>query len=89
MESSQCQPRFATFFIAAFFIAQLFYYQTFLLSLPSMYRRSPAVSGHLFHYPHFHNICQAGPEFCIAYFSVNVAQAVSLQSQAPHPLMST
>lgn len=51
-----------------------------------MYRRSPAESGYLLYYPQFRNICQAG---ILIYFSEKVAQAVSLQSQAPQPLIST
>lgn len=62
-----------------------------------MYRRSPAESGHLLYYPHFTLICQAGSDrfvflsipLSVPYLSEKVAQAVSLQSQAPHPLMST
>lgn len=61
-----------------------------------MYRRSPAESGYLLYYPQFRNICQAGIliffsviYFSVIYFSEKVAQAVSLQSLAPQPLMST
>lgn len=66
-----------------------------------MYRRSPAESDHLLYYPQFRNICQAGIliffsviffsviYFSVIYFSEKVAQAVSLQSLAPQPLMST
>ena len=60
-----------------------------------MYRRSPAESDHLLYYPQFRNICQAGIliffsviYFSVIYFSEKVAQAVSLQSLAPQPLMS-
>ena len=51
-----------------------------------MFRRSPAESDHLLYYPQFRNICQAG---ILIYFSEKVAQAVSLQSLAPQPLIST
>ena len=56
-----------------------------------MYRRSPAESGYLLYYPQFRNNCQAGILifFSVIYFSEKVAQAVSLQSLAPQPLMST
>lgn len=56
-----------------------------------MYRRSPAESDHLLYYPQFRNICQARILifFSVIYFSEKVAQAVSLQSLAPQPLMST
>ena len=54
-----------------------------------MYRRSPAESGYLLYYPQFAGICQAGSDVFVSYFSVKVAQAVSLQSQAPQPLIST
>ena len=56
-----------------------------------MYRRSPAESGYMLYYPQFRNICQAGILifFSVIYFSEKVAQAVSLQSLAPQPLMST
>lgn len=65
-----------------------------------MYRRSPAESGYLLYYPQFAGICQAGSDdfvsclfpvcfLSVSYFSVKVAQAVSLQSQAPQPLIST
>lgn len=56
-----------------------------------MYRRSPAESDYLLYYPQFRNICQAGIliYFSVIYFSEKVAQAVSLQSLAPQPLIST
>lgn len=69
---------FLIFFISYFFISY------FILEF--MYRRSPAESGYLLYYPQFRNICQAG---ILIYFSEKVAQAVSLQSLAPQPLIST
>lgn len=66
-------------------------FSIFYFTLESMYRRSPAESDHLLYYPQFRNICQAGIliYFSVIYFSEKVAQAVSLQSLAPQPLIST
>ncbi len=36
---------------------------TFFYFSESMYRRSPAESGHLLYYPHFPDICQDGSIF--------------------------